>query len=188
VVIVGGYFAYQSFYLKPLQIEAQEEMFMAERYFAKDSFNLAIYGDQVYPGFLEIADEYGATKAGNLAYYYLGISYLRTGQYELAIEALDDFESDDMMIGTIAIGAKGDAYMELGDVKKAASLYEDAAERRSNEFTTPIYLKKAAQAYELLGDYEAALESYRAIKEEYPNSAEGNEVDKLIARAEAYVN
>ncbi len=54
-VIIGGYFAYNSFYLAPLQDEAQEQMFMAEKYFAKDSMNLAIHGDLQNLGFLEIA-------------------------------------------------------------------------------------------------------------------------------------
>lgn len=186
-VLVGGYFAYQSFYLKPLQVEAQEEMFMAEKYFAQDSMNLAIYGDGVYPGFQEIADEYGSTKAGNLANYYLGIAYLRTGQFEAAIDALEDFESEDIMVGNVAIGAMGDAYMELGDYEKAASHYLKAANRRENEFSSPMYMMKAGQTYELMGKYKEAVETYEKIKEEYKFSNEATEVDKYIARAESYV-
>lgn len=186
-VLVGGYFAYQSFYLKPLQIEAQEEMFMAEKYFAQDSMNLAIYGDGAYPGFLEIVDQYGSTKAGNLANYYLGIAYLRTGQFEAAIASLKDFDSEDVMVGNVALGAMGDSYMELGDYKKAASQYVEAAERKENNFTSPLYLMKAAQTYELLGDYSKAVELYNEIKEEYKDSPQASEVDKMIARAESYV-
>lgn len=186
-IIVGGYFAYNSFYLAPLQDEAQQEMFMAEKYFSQDSMNLAIYGDDVYPGFLEISDNYSGTKAGNLANYYLGVAFLRTGQFEQAVIALDDFNGDDEMVGTIALGAKGDAYMELGDLNKAVSNYEKAADRRENEFTTPLYLKKAAQTYELLGEYENAVENYKSIKEDYNKSAEATDIDKYIARAEAFV-
>ena len=54
-------------YVSPLEIEAQTEMFVAEQYFAKDSFNLALNGDGNYPGFIEIAEDYSVTKAGNLA-------------------------------------------------------------------------------------------------------------------------
>lgn len=186
-IVVGGYFAYQSFYLQPMQVEAQEEMFMAEKYFGQDSMNLAIYGDGMYPGFLKIADEYSGTKAGNLANYYLGIAYLRTGQYEAAIGALEDFNSEDVMVGNIALGAIGDAYMELGDYKKAASNYLKAAERKENNFTSPIYLMKAAQTYELLGEYAKAVDLYKEIKEDFKQSPQASEVDKYIARAESYV-
>ena len=186
-IIIGGYFAYNGFYLAPMQDEAQQEMFMAEKYFSQDSMNLAIYGDDVYAGFLEISDNYSGTKAGNLSNYYLGIAFLRTGQFEQAIDALNDFDSDDEMIGTIALGAKGDAYMELGDLNKAVSNYEKAANRRDNEFTSPLYLKKAAETYELLGEYDNAVEHYKSIKEDYKKSAEASDIDKYIARAESFV-
>lgn len=186
-VLIGGYFAYQSFYLKPLQQDAQEAMFMAEKYFAQDSMNLAIYGDGNYPGFQRIVEDYGGTKAANLSKYYLGIAYLRTGQYKAAIEELKDFSSDDVMVGNIAKGAIGDAYMELGDLKKAASYYQDAADRKENEFTTPLYMMRAARTYELMGNFEKALEQYEEIKSDYPTSSQAAEVDKLIARAESYV-
>jgi len=186
-LLVGGFFAYKSFYLKPLQLEAQQEMFMAEKYFAQDSMNLAINGDNQYPGFLEIIDNYSATKAGNLAKYYLGIAYLRTGRYEAAIAALRDFKRDDQIIGTIALGAIGDAFLELGDLKQGVDYYEQAAERKPNEFTSPIYHKKAAQTYELLGEYEKALSHYQTIKTDYKDAPEANDIDKFIARAESYI-
>ena len=181
-ILVGGYFAYTKLYLGPLQDEANEEMFMAEKYFNQDSMNLALYG------FLEIIDNYAATKAGNLARYYAGISYLRIGQFEAAIAALEDFDKEDEVIGTIAVGAIGDAYMELGDLNKAAKNYEKAANRRENEFTSPIYLKKAAQTFEILGDYDKAVELYKRIKVDYTTSTEALDIDKYIARAEAFVN
>ncbi len=184
-IIIGGYFAYNGFYLAPLQDEAQQEMFMAEKYFAQDSMNLAIYGDGVYPGFVNIIEDFSGTKAANLSNYYLGIAFLRTGQFEQAIKALNDFNDDDIIIGTIALGAKGDAYMELGDLNKAAANYEDAANREKNNFTTPLFLKKAGQTYELLEDHSAALEIYTTIKEEYKDSPEASDIEKFIARAES---
>ncbi|MEX2379921.1 MAG: tetratricopeptide repeat protein [Vicingaceae bacterium] len=185
--IVGGYFAYHSIYLAPLQEEAKEQMFMAEKYFAKDSMNLAIHGDQQYLGFVEIADQYSGTKAGNLANYYLGIAFLRTGQFEAAIDALDDFDGDETIVESIKYGAMGDAYMELGDLNRAVDNYEKAANMLPNDFSTPMYLLKAGQTYELLGDYDDAVDAYEKIKIDYSSSSEAAEIEKYIARAESYV-
>ena len=49
-------------------------------------------------GFTDIADEFRGTKAGNLANYYAGISYLKLKKYEEAIEYLSNFNSDDELI------------------------------------------------------------------------------------------
>jgi len=72
--------------------EALSQMYVAEDYFANDSLDLALYGDGNYLGFIDIADEYKSTRPGNLANYYAGICYLRSGQYEDAIDYLERFK------------------------------------------------------------------------------------------------
>ncbi len=187
-VVIGGYFAYKGMYLAPLQAEADQQMFRAEKYFAQDSLNLAIHGDDTHMGFLEIADRYSSTKAGNLSNYYLGISFLRTGQYELAITALQNFKGKGTVLEGIAIGAIGDAYMELGDVKKAVANYKKASRTEANEFSSPIYIMKMGNSYELMGDYKSAIKAYYQIKEEYQDSPQAREIDKYIARAESFID
>jgi tetratricopeptide (TPR) repeat protein len=185
IAVIALYVSYKNLYLAPLEAEAASQMFMAEKYFQKDSLNLAINGDNNNYGFIKIINDYSGTKAANLAHYYLGICYLRTGQYELAIEELNSFSSNDVMLSTIALGAIGDAYMELGAVEEAVSQYEKAAKNKPNDFTTPYYLFKAGLAYEDLGDYNSALNVYNTIKTEYLTSIEGREIDKYLARAKA---
>lgn len=184
VLIVAGYLAYTKLYIQPREKDAQGQMFMAEQYFEKDSFNLAINGDGNYLGFLDIIDDYGRTKAGNLANYYIGISYLRLGQYEDAVSYLNDFDTDDMLLLPVAEGAKGDAYVELGENDKALSAYKKAYDASDNDFTTPIYMMKAADLMESSGDLNGALDLYKTIKEKYPTSNEGRNADKYIARVE----
>jgi len=188
VLIIGGYFGYKKLYVDPLEKEAQSQMFVAERYFENDSLNLAINGDGNYLGFLDILDEYSVTPSGNLANYYLGISYLRLGNYDEAIEYLSSYSQDDEMVGAVATGAIGDAYMELGETKSAASYYMDASRDSENDFTTPIYLMKAALAYEELGEYRKAVGIYEDIKKIYPDTKEGLEVEKYLSRAESIAN
>jgi tetratricopeptide (TPR) repeat protein len=181
-------FAYNRVYLEPLEEEAHGEMFMAEQYFEKDSFNLALDGDGNYLGFLDIADEYGNTSAGNLAHYYAGVSYLRSGQFEDAISELEAFEGAGEMLGAVALGAIGDAHMEMDDVDEALSFYEKAANSSENNFSSPVYLQKAGFAAEKAGKYDKAIDYYTQVKEKYPTTNEGRNADKYIARAEANLN
>jgi len=186
VVLVGGYMYYTEMIQKPKEKRALEELFTAEFYFGKDSFNLALNGREgEFYGFLQVIDEYGGTKAGNLARYYAGICYLRMGQFEEAISHLKKFKSSDVILGPMALGCIGDAYRELGQSEKAVSYYEKAARKSDNAFTAPMYLKKAGMTYEEdLKDLEKALKAYKKIREEYGNSAEGRDIARYIARIE----
>ena len=184
VAVIALSIGYQKFYIAPMEKEAQVDMFMAELYFQKDSFNLALNGDGQYLGFIDIADEYSSTKAGELANYYAGLSYLNTGDFENAIEYLGDFSSDDVVLSSLALGCIGDAYMELADTDNALSYYEDAADNNDNEFTTPRYMLKQAMIHEANGDVADALALYKGIEADYKTSREGNGIEKYIARAE----
>jgi tetratricopeptide (TPR) repeat protein len=187
IIIVGGYLGYKRFVESPKENEAKSQMWMAEQYFARDSFNLALNGDGNYLGFLDIVDEYSITKSANLAYYYSGISYLRLGQYENAIEYLKQFESDDKMIAPIAYGAIGDAYMELDNPEDALVFYTKAVNKSENDFTTPIYLMKVAFVHKQNGDFKKALEAYKRIEKDFPETAEGRQISKYIAQVEVLI-
>lgn len=162
--------------------EAQAQMFVAEDYFAKDSLNYALYGDGNYLGFIDIADEYSRTPAGNLARYYTGICFLHMGEFNSAVEYLEKFKKKDIVISPVAIGATGDAYIELGEINKGLEYYNRAAGYTDNSFYAPLYLMKAAQVYESEGNYDLALINYNKIKDNYPDSNEGNNIEKFIAR------
>jgi tetratricopeptide (TPR) repeat protein len=182
VVIVIAFLGITRFYLQPRQDEALSQMFMAENYFERDSFNLAINGDGNYLGFLDIIDDYGMTKAANLSKYYTGISYLHLGEYEEAIDYLDNFKTKDLLLGPITEGAIGDANLELGELETALKHYRKAYGMNDNELTSPIYMMKAAKVLESLENLEDALALYQEIKDKYPETNEGQEADKYIAR------
>lgn len=190
ILIIGVYFGYTKLYVQTQEEEAQAEIWQAQLLFEQDSFRLAIEGDFANNilGFQYIIDEYSVTKSANLAHYYTGIGYLRMGNYNMAIEYLSDFDSDDEMLGPIATGAIGDAFMELGDINQALNYYIEAADRKDNDFTSPMYLKKAGMTYELLNDYNGAAEVYDRIKNDYPESEEGKLIEKYLIRAQAFSN
>jgi tetratricopeptide (TPR) repeat protein len=134
IAVVALYFGYKKLYIAPMEIEAQSQMFMAEKYFEQDSLQKAINGDGAGNyGFIDIIDEYNGTKSANLAHYYLGICYRNTGDYESAIDELKSFSSNDVLISAIALGAIGDSYMELNDIDQAIKYYEKAASHNEND-------------------------------------------------------
>lgn len=181
-LIVGGYMAFNKFYVAPMEDEAKSQMFIAEQYFAQDSFNLALNGDGNYLGFLDIVDDYGLTKSANLANYYIGVSYLHLKNYDDAIEYLEKFDSDDNIIKGLAVSAIGDAYAQLGEKEKARDYYLKAANIKPNEFTTPIFLFKAGVLSEQLNNFQIALDSYNKLLKDFPNSNEARKIEKYIAR------
>lgn len=183
ILVVGAYLLYTRVILAPKELEASSQIFRAEQYFELDSFQLALDGDGDAYGLLEIIDEYGSTSTANLANYYAGICYLRLGEYENAIEFLKQFDSNDKLISVIALGALGDAHVELDEYNEAISLYIKASSKNKNDFTSAIYLKKAGLAYEATDNFKKAITSYETIKREYPNSDEAKDIDKYIQAA-----
>ena len=184
VAIVALFSAYQNFYIAPMEEEAQAEMYMAELYFQKDSFNLALNGDGQYLGFLDVADDYSSTNVGQLANYYAGLCYLNTADFDNAIDYLGDFSSDDIVLSSLALGCMGDAYMELGDVDAALDAYASAVSNSSNDFTAPRYMMKQALIHDANGDADKALNLYKSIKNDYKTSREANGIEKYIAKVE----
>lgn len=185
VGVIAVYFGYQQFIVKPQEENARKEMYVAEQYFSKDSMNLAINGDGSFPGFKEITENYGSSQSGNLAQYYLGMSYLKKGEYDKAIETLKAYDAEDDVTGALALGGIAGAQLELGHLDEALDYYKKAADWDENNFTRPIFLMKSAMVYELKKDYKSSLDIYKQVKAEFPNSNDARDIDKYIGRAEA---
>ncbi len=192
-LVTVGYLMYQKFIVQPKEDEAATEMFDAQQNFQKavdattgaDSlFNLALKGEKGKIGFIEIADKYSGTAAGNLANYYAGIAYLNTGKYTEAIASLEDFKSDDTMLSVLAVGAIGDAYAQKKQQNEALAQYVKASEMNKNDLTTPRFLLKAGQTCLALNKKEDALKYFTEIKEKYESSPEGGAIDALIGLAQ----
>jgi tetratricopeptide (TPR) repeat protein len=187
IVLLVGLIWLGKLYFNKRNNEAQSQMFQAEKYLELDSLKLALNGDGNYLGFLDIAKDYKFTNSGNLAKYSAGICYLHLGNYKEAIEYLNKYSKKDKVIGSMAIGAMGDAYVELGDLDKGVTKYIEAADFAKNSFNTPLFLMKAGEIYELKGKFPEALNLYERIENEYPESTEGTTIDKYIARVKLLI-
>lgn len=185
IVVTLLVFGYRKFVTLPKEKTAQKALYIPQLYFEQDSLELALNGAGESMGFLGVIEDYGSTEAGNLAQYYAGVCFLNLGDYDEAIRHLKKFSGDDLIMPGMALGAIGDAYIQLNDLDEAISYYERAARENENEFTTPTFLLKAGWAYEVNENYKKALEMYEKLKSDYPKAREARDIDKYIARAKA---
>lgn len=186
-VIIVGIIWLGKIYLSKRNDEALSQIYQAEKYLEADSLSLALNGDGNYLGFIDIASSYKMTKTGNLANYGAGICLLHLGEYESAIDYLNKYSKKDKVIGSLALGATGDAWVELGDLEKGITKYLEAADHAENSFNTPLFLMKAGEIYELTGRHQEALEVYERIRSEYPESTEGSSIEKYISRVKLLI-
>ena len=111
LAVVGGFGYYT--WRTPQNQQAQASMFRAVNTWEADSLSKAIKGDGKAPGLTTVANEYGNTKAGNLANFYAGVASLKQGKYKEALDFLEDFSSDDYLVQSRAYSLMGDAQLEL---------------------------------------------------------------------------
>lgn len=183
VLLIGGYFIYQSYFKAPQEQKAAEAMWRAEEFYRADSVRLALNGAGANQGFLKIISKYGGTKAGNLARFYAGACYMKLGDFKNAIKHLDEFSTDDELLKVRTAGLLGDAYAETGKKNEAAENYKKAGTLFADDnINSPEYLFRAGLMYETMGKTESAIDMYSIIKQKYPATQRGVEVDKYLAR------
>jgi tetratricopeptide (TPR) repeat protein len=192
VVIFLAFLGYNKYITEPNELEASNELAFPRKHFDEaatagsgiDSLLiLGLEGADGKYGFIDIADSYSGTDAGNLANYYAGVSYLQMKQYDKGIEYLSKFNSDDEMLGPVSLGAIGDAFSDINQPEDALDYYEKAANKKANEFTTPLFLYKAGQTAMNLKKYDKAADLFSQIKEKYATSDQGTDIDKYINAA-----
>lgn len=185
VVVVGGLLGYRKFISEPKAKEASELMWKAEYYFEMDSLDRAAMGDDQWPGFEEITQNYGGTPAGKLAHFYLGTINMERGEYEVAIDHYSKADVDDDVLRAMAEGNTGDALVELGRRDEAVRRFEKAAGIATNDLTTPFFLMKAGILHMQAGDHKAARKAFDRIVKEFPKSADVDQARKYAGLSEA---
>ena len=123
-IVIAALLIHQ-FYITPRNNRANESIFHAEQAFLDGNYEKALNGDGESMGFLAVIDEYGSTKAGNIACLYAAKCYAATEKYQEAIDMLDKFDGcGDALISPAAIALKGNCYAELGQNDKALDCYK----------------------------------------------------------------
>lgn len=180
VLVAFGIFAFQKWYYQPKAREAQQQLYPAEMAFKAESWETALNGDGNNLGIAQVIEDYGkATPAA--AWFEAGICELQLGNYESAIDYLKNYKGKDAILKARSISCMGDAYVGLEDYAKALDCFVKAASVIDNIYAA-AYLLKAGVTAEQLGKNEEALKYYKTIKEQYPQSMEGYDIDKYISR------
>lgn len=183
VVVCAGFFCWYKFAYQPKKAEALGQMYPAEASFRNMEYEIALHGDGNLLGFEQIIEEYGK-KAGKAVYLYAGICELQLGNNEEAISYLKKYNGKDKILAARSIACMGDAYVGLGKYEDALKCFVKAAAKSDNMFSA-AYLLKAGTVAEELGQNAKALGYYKEIKDKYPQSIEGYDIDKYISRIEA---
>ncbi len=179
-------FTYRGLVVDPRAEKAVDMLATAQQRFdgQNPDYELALNGDANGAGFLEVAQKYGSTPAGNLANHYAGVCYIQLGDFESAANYLKKYSAVDGIPGAIInaqnLGLQGDVAIELGNFENAARLFEKASETSDNNFTTPLYLRKAALAHKELGNNDTAIKLLERVALDYPMSYDAREAEKLL--------
>ena len=180
-LVVTGVLALNTYVIKPKAAEANNENAKAVVYFAQGNYELALNGDDAECiGVEAIANDNKCSQAGKLAALYAGVCYYQLGDYEAAAEYLAKFDAKDLNMDPAAAQLLGDTYVHLEDYAKAAKAFENAA-ASGNEIIAPMSLKKLGFVQMELGNNKAALKAFESIKNDYPASAEAQDIEKYIA-------
>jgi tetratricopeptide (TPR) repeat protein len=184
VVIIAGIVLYTTYVSGPNEQKASTMLAKGQQYFMEGEYQKALNGDSIsFKGVLNVAKEYGSTKAGNLANLYAGLCYAQLDKWQEAAQYLEKFDgADDAMISPAAVGALGNAYAHLNQLDKAVSNLKKAAEMADNNSLSPTFLIQAGEILESQGNKAEALKLYQQVKDKYYNSMQYQNIDAYIER------
>ena len=112
-----------------------------------------------------------------------GAAYLKQGKIDEGVEMLEAVSTGDNTLKMATLVALGFAYEDQGAFGKAGSSFEKAASTPAEtDNLTPLLLQKAGENYEADGDLSKARRVYQRIKDEYPVSQQGTQIDKYLGR------
>ena len=180
IALVAGFFGYQ-WYKNSQDVEGEKKLYKAVYAFESDSLSAAA------KEMAKISDEFGGNTQ-NLSDLYLGITLLKQGKYDQAIEKLKNFSSSDLLVQSRAYSLIGDAYSEKKSFGEAIEYYQKAADYKPNKFFTPTYLLKLALAFEANKQGKEALDAYSQITDKFPESAESIPAKKYKALIESSIS
>ncbi len=189
-ILAIGFLSYRQWMWKPDNEKSKETYFVALNAVANEGKNTVIdtskAGSKTDPikKLQKSVKKYDGKIGGEVSKYLLASQYMRKGKYKEALVLLQNVSVEDTYVSIEVIGLQGDCQSELKNYEKAYALYQEAAAKNENDFTSPMYLFKAGLVAEKLKKYDEAVTHYEKIATIYPKSfyAKEKNLEAYIAR------
>lgn len=180
IVIAGGWFYINN--NNTNNEKAANEFAKIFSYYDNGQYLLAINGlpEKNVRGFQAIVSDYGSTKYGNIAKFYLANSYFNTGEYDKALEWYDDASLDASILEVSRIAGVAACYEVKLNFADAAKYFQKAGKLNANDPNAAEYLSNAARNFVKAGNKEQAIELYKLIKKEHSSSAAAREAERFL--------
>ena len=156
-------------------------------YFDSGQYQLAIDGvpEKNIQGLKAIVENYGSSRAGEIARFYLASAYYQLGSYDEALKDFEDCSPPGELLSVSRLSGIADCYEAKGDHLKAGENFEKAASKDSRDVNVAENLNNAARNYAEAGEKDKALELYRRLKKNFPATTFGRDADRFIAQLSA---
>jgi tetratricopeptide (TPR) repeat protein len=163
--------------------KATSEFAKVMKYYDDGNYEAAINGvpQENVRGLQAVVNDYGSSKSGNFAKFYLANAYFSIGKYDKALDLYLDVNLNEELLQSSALAGAGACYEAKGNNANAATYYEKAAMIGKGNTQAAEHLQHAATNFAAAGNKSKAIELLKKIKKDYPTSPLAREIDRYIA-------
>ena len=188
VWVVGAIVAIAVIILGYVYIIQEPNFENAKAEIAQADSKLALGQDTIaLEAYKAVANSY-SNDAANRAGLNAGIILFQQGKYEEAINYINKFDAEGVLVGPASQSLIGDCYVNLEKYDEAVKYFDKAISLAGdNDLYTPLFILKKATVLREQGKFAEEAKALEIIKNKYPNFVTGYrvDVDKLIERANA---
>ena len=163
--------------------KATSEFSKVMKYYDEGNYEAAINGvpQENVRGLQAVVNDYGSTKSGNFAKFYLANSYFANSSFDKALPLYLEVSVNEDLLQASSLAGAAACYEAKRNSASAATYYEKAAMVGKGNTQAPEHLQHAAMNFAASGNATKAIELLKKIKKDYPTSSIAREIDRYIA-------
>jgi len=175
LLLVLGYFIWYQMFFLPANEKSKDSYWEGLNYAKTDSTEVAI------EEFRAAVRKYDGKVGGEVAQFLYARQLMNQGEFKKAFNELEEVDLEDSYVSVLCVGLRADCKSEMENYSEASKMYLEAANMIDNDFTTPLYLHKAAGCAVELKDFKKAKKYYKRIIADYPQYAAQKEIERYYA-------